>query len=261
MAAGSLNGKIALITGSTSGIGKATALLFAREGATVVVSGIKDDDGKNVVAKITEHGGKAIYIHCDVTKEDDVRNAIEQTIATFGKLDIAFNNAGVEQAPSAPLTETSVEQVKQIFETNVLGVWLCMKYEIPAMQKSGGAIINTSSIAGHVGMSGVSVYVASKHAVEGLTKTVALEVAAKGIRVNAVAPAGINTDMITRFAGDSNLEVREHLKGIHPVGRIGEPEEVANAVLFLASPQASFITGISLPVDGGYLAKSGIAPL
>lgn len=250
-----LQSKIAVITGGTSGIGEATAKLFALEGATVVVSGRREREGTAVISAIENAGGKGAFIQCDVSSEGDVQNLIDQTIKMFGRIDIAFNNAGVEQAPLVPLSETSTEQYHQLFNINVLGVWLCMKYEIQAMEKTGGAIINTSSIAGHVGLPGFSTYIATKHAVEGLTKSVALEVADKGIRINAVAPAAIETPMIHRFAGGMDSEGANNLRTLHPVGRMGQPEEIAHAVLYLASPAAGFTTGISLPVDGGWLAK------
>ena len=162
---------------------------------------------------------------------------------------------GVEQSPLAPLVDTKTEDFRQMFDINVFGVWLCMKYQIPQMLKNGGSIVNTSSVAGHVGMAGASTYIASKHAVEGLTKSVALEVADKGIRINAVAPAAIETDMLQRFTGGTDGEVGKYLKSMHPVGRLGKSEEIAQAVLYLVSPTSGFTTGISLPVDGGYLAK------
>jgi NAD(P)-dependent dehydrogenase (short-subunit alcohol dehydrogenase family) len=251
--------KIALITGGTSGIGAATAILFGREGATVVVSGRREKEGSTVVDKIIQEGGKAKFIQCDVSKEDEVKNLIQETVTLFGRIDIAFNNAGVEQAPLVPLTETTTEEYNKLFSINVFGVWICMKYEIQAMlqsaKTSGCSIINTSSVAGHIGMPGASTYIATKHAVEGLTKSVALEVADKGIRINAVAPAAIETDMVDRFAGGMNSEMAQYLRSLHPVGRMGTSEEIAQAVLYLVSPGASFTTGISLPVDGGWLAK------
>lgn len=251
----SLQNKIALITGGTSGIGKAASILFAKEGAITVVAGRREKEGTAVVETIEKFGGRAKFIQADVSKEQDIKNLINQTVSTFGRLDIAFNNAGVEQAVSQ-LTETTTEEYHQQFNINVFGVWASMKYEIQAMLKTGGgAIVNTSSVAGHNGMAGASTYVATKHAVEGLTKSVALEFADKGIRINAVAPAAIETDMITRFAGDENSEMRNYLKSLHPVGRLGTADEIAKAVLYLVSPGSGFTTGISLPVDGGWLAK------
>jgi NAD(P)-dependent dehydrogenase (short-subunit alcohol dehydrogenase family) len=248
------SGKVALVTGGTSGIGKATAIAFAREGAKVVLSGRREKEGLAVVAEITKAGGSAHFVQADVSKEADVKRLVEQTVAKFGRLDIAFNNAGVELA--GPIVEVSEADYRRIFDINVWGVLTSMKYEVAAMLKTGGgAIVNTSSIAGHVGMAGVSVYIASKHAVEGLTKTAALEFARQGIRVNAVAPAGIDTDMADRFMGGAESEGKKAFGEMHPIGRLGRSEEVASAVLYLSSPTASFITGVSLLVDGGWVAK------
>jgi NAD(P)-dependent dehydrogenase (short-subunit alcohol dehydrogenase family) len=248
------SGKVALVTGGTSGIGKATAIAFAREGAKVVVSGRREKEGLAVVAEIAKAGGTAHFVQADVSKEGDVKQLVEKTVAKFGRLDIAFNNAGVEWAGS--ILEVSEADYRRIFDINVWGVLTSMKYEVAAMLKTGGgAIVNTSSIAGHVGMGGVSVYIASKHAVEGLTKTAALEFARQGIRVNAVAPAGIDTDMADRFMGGAESEGKKAFGEMHPIGRLGRAEEVASAVLYLSSPTASFITGVSLLVDGGWVAK------
>ncbi len=206
------------------------------------------------MAEITKAGSTAHFVQADVSKEADVKRLVEQTVAKFGQLDIAFNNAGVEW--KGPILEVSEADYRSIFDINVWGVLTSMKYEVAAMLKTGGgAIVNTSSIAGHIGMGGVSVYIASKHAVEGLTKTAALEFAKQGIRVNAVAPAGIDTDMADRFTGGAESEQKKAFGAMHPVGRIGQPEEVAAAVLYLASDAAKFTTGISLPVDGGWLAQ------
>lgn len=189
----------------------------------------------------------------DVTEEDQVQRLVDETLGRYGRLDIAFNNAGVEL--TGPMTEATEEEYRKVFDINVLGIILNQKYEIPAMLKSGGgAIINTSSIVGHVAMPGAGIYIASKHAVEGLTKTTALELAGQGIRVNAVAPGAIATDMIDRFAGKEGAENRQQLAALHPIGRLGQAREIA-AVLYLASDAASFTTGASLPVDGGYLAQ------
>jgi len=248
-----LEGKVALITGGTSGIGKATALAFAREGAKVVVSGRREKEGAEVVAEIKAAGGEASFCRADVAKDDGVKALVAFTESTYGRLDVAFNNAGVETM--APLDQVAEDEYRRVFDINVWGVLNSMRHEVPVMLKNGGgAIVNTSSVAGHVGMAGVSVYVASKHAVEGLTKSVALEFADKNIRVNAVAPAAIETDMIDRFAGKEG-EMREYLKSLHPIGRMGKSEEIAEAVVFLCSDKASFITGESLKVDGGFTAK------
>ena len=247
-------GKVVLVTGGTSGIGKATALAFAREGAKVVLSGRREKEGLAVAGEITTAGGQAHFVKADVSQEADVKRLVDETVATYGRLDIAFNNAGVEFM--GPLTEFTVEGYRKTFDANVLGVFLSLKYEIPALLKTGGgAVINTTSIAGHIGMAGAGIYIASKHAVEGITKTAALELARQGIRVNAVAPGAIVTDMIDRFAGGEHSENGQHLADMHPVGRMGRADEVAAAVLYLASDRAKFTTGVSLPVDGGYLAQ------
>jgi NAD(P)-dependent dehydrogenase (short-subunit alcohol dehydrogenase family) len=248
------NGKVALVTGGTSGIGAVTAKAFAKAGAKVVVSGRRDAEGQAVVTEITKAGGTAAFVKADVSNEADVKKLVEATVAKFGRLDIAFNNAGVEWMGST--TEVTEADYRKLFDINVWGVLAAMKHEIPAMLKTGGgSIVNTSSIAGHVGMAGASVYIATKHAVEGLTKNVALEYAKQNVRVNAVAPAAIVTEMMDRFVGGEDTEQAKYLAGLHPVGRMGRSEEVAAAVLYLASDVASFTTGISLPVDGGFLAQ------
>ena len=248
------NGKVVLVTGGTSGIGKATAIAFAKEGAKVVVSGRREKEGLAVVEEIKKAGGTAIFVQADVAKEADVKRLVEATVAKFGRLDVAFNNAGVELL--GPVVEVTEADYRRVFDINVWGVLASMKYEIPAMLKTGGgAIINTTSIAGHVGIAGASVYVGTKHAVEGLTKTAALEVAKQGIRVTAVAPAATETEMIERFTGGSSTDAGKGLAAMHPVGRMARSEEIAGAVLYLASDAAKFTTGISLPVDGGWLAQ------
>jgi NAD(P)-dependent dehydrogenase (short-subunit alcohol dehydrogenase family) len=247
-------GKVALVTGGTSGIGRATAVAFAREGAKVVLSGRREKEGLAVVEEIAKAGGVAHFVAADVAKEADVKRLVEETVAKFGRLDAAFNNAGVEWA--GPLTEVTEADYRRVFDINVWGVLTSMKYEVPAMLKGGGgAIVNTSSIAGHVGMAGVSVYIASKHAVEGLTKAAALEFAKQGVRVTAVAPAAIVTEMIDRFVGGEDSDQGKAMAAMHPVGRMGRAEEVAAAVLYLTSDAAKFTTGVSLPVDGGWLAQ------
>lgn len=250
----SFHGKVVLVTGGTSGIGRETAIQFAKEGAKIVVAGRRTEEGLAVVNEIESAGGEARFVQTDVTKEEQVKHLVEETVRQFGRLDIAFNNAGVEQG--APITEFTEADYRRVFDINVLGVFLSQKYEIPAMLKSGGgSIINTSSILGHIAMPGAAIYNASKHAVEGITKTTALEMAGQGIRVNAVAPGAIATDMIDRFAGEEGTDGRQHLASQHPMGRLGQSQEIAAAVLYLASDAASFTTGISLPVDGGYLAQ------
>jgi NAD(P)-dependent dehydrogenase (short-subunit alcohol dehydrogenase family) len=249
----SFSNKVALVTGGTSGIGRTTAIAFAKAGAQVVLSGRRETEGAAVVAEIQAAGGAALFVKADVSHENDVKNLIEKTVATYGRLDVAFNNAGVEWA--GPFTDVSEADYRRTFDINVWGVITSMKYEIPALLKTGGgAIVNTSSIAGHIGMAGASVYIASKHAVEGITKSVALEFAKQGIRVNAVAPAAIETEMIDRFVGKEG-DQRNYLAGLHPIGRMGKSQEIADAVLFLCSDAASFITGESLKVDGGFTAQ------
>jgi NAD(P)-dependent dehydrogenase (short-subunit alcohol dehydrogenase family) len=245
--------KVVLVTGGTSGIGKTTAIAFAKAGAKVVVSGRREMEGKAVVKEIEAAGGTAHFVRADVAVEADVKNLVEQTVATYGRLDVAFNNAGVEWM--GPLTEASEADYRRTFDVNVWGVFTSLKYEIPAMLKNGGgAIVNTSSVAGHIGMAGASVYIASKHAVEGITKSAALEFAKQGIRINAVAPAVIETDMVDRFAGKEGPQ-REYLASLHPIGRTGQTREIAGVVLFLCSDAASFMVGESVKVDGGLTAQ------
>jgi NAD(P)-dependent dehydrogenase (short-subunit alcohol dehydrogenase family) len=248
------DGKVALVTGGTSGIGRETAIEFAKAGAKVVLAGRRQQEGAAVVDEIKSVGGDAHFVQTDISNEDQVKRLVDETVERFGRLDIAFNNAGVEHG--GPVTEFTEDDYRHVFDINVLGVFLSQKYEIPAMLKSGGGvIINTSSILGQIAMPGAAVYNASKHAVEGITKTTALELAEQGIRVNSVAPGAIATDMIDRFAGEEGAESRKQLEALHPMGRLGQAKEIAAAVLYLASDAASFTTGISLPVDGGFLAR------
>jgi NAD(P)-dependent dehydrogenase (short-subunit alcohol dehydrogenase family) len=245
------SGKVALVTGGTSGIGRATAIEFARAGAKVVLTGRREKEGTQVVAEIKKLGGEAAFVRADVAKDGDVKRMVDFTIKTFGRLDIAFNNAGVEW--KGPLDQATEAEYRRIFDINVWGVLNSMRHEIPVMLKNGGgAIVNTSSVAGHVGLGQVSIYIASKHAVEGLTKSIALEFAKQNIRINAVAPGVIATEMWDRFAGD---ELRDQVASIIPVARIGASEEIAAAVLYLCSDNAKFTTGTSLVVDGGFIAQ------
>jgi NAD(P)-dependent dehydrogenase (short-subunit alcohol dehydrogenase family) len=245
-------GKVALVTGGTSGIGKATAIAFARAGAKVVLTGRREKEGAQVVAEIKKLLGEAAFVRTDIAKDADVKAMVKFVVDKFGRLDIAFNNAGVEW--NGPLDQATESEYRRIFDTNVWGVLNSMRHEIPVMLKNGGgAIVNTSSALGHVGLPQVSVYNASKHAVEGLTKSVALEFAKQNIRINAVAPAVVATEMVDRFAGKEG-DMRDYLASLHPVGRIGTSEEIAAAVLYLASDAAKFTTGTSLVVDGGFIA-------
>ena len=247
------SGKVALVTGGTSGIGKTTAIEFARAGAKVVLTGRREKEGAQVVAEIRKLGGDAGFVRADVARDADVKGMVDFTVDKFGRLDIAFNNAGVEWM--GPLDQATEAEYRRVFDINVWGVLNAMRHEIPVMLKTGGgAIVNNSSVAGHVGLAGASIYMASKHAVEGLTKSIALEFAKQSIRVNAVAPGVIATDMLDRFAGKES-EMRDSLNSIIPVGRIGAGEEIAAAVLYLCSDDAKFTTGTSLVVDGGYLAQ------
>src|SRR5437016_8535998 len=247
----SLEGKVVLVTGGTSGIGKATAIQFARAGAKVVLSGRREKEGKEIVRQIEKLGGEAAFVRGDIGKDNDVKKMVDFTIDKFGGLDIAFNNAGVEW--KAPLDQATEAEYARVFDTNVWGVLNSMRHEIPVLLKNGGgAIVNNSSIAGHVGFPEVSIYIASKHAVEGLTKSVALEFAKQNIRINAVAPGVIAKEMFDRFAGD---EMADQVASIIPVARVGASEEIAAAVLYLCSDNAKFTTGTSLVVDGGFIAQ------
>lgn len=249
-----LSGKVVLVTGASSGIGKSSAIMFAKAGATVVIASRRAAQNEETLAGIKAAGAKGLAITADISIEKDVERVVAETVKQFGRLDIAFNNAGVEEHP-APLADKTADLYDMVFNINVKGVLLSMKYEIPAMLKNGGgSIINTSSVAGHIGMGGIPIYVASKHAVEGLTKSVALEFAKQGIRVNAVAPAAIETPMFGRFV-DGKDGARDYMAGLHPIGRVGQADEIASAVLWLASDHSSFVTGQSLVVDGGFIAQ------
>ena len=249
-----LMGKVALVTGGTSGIGRSAAVAFVQAGAKVVVAGRRQAEGEQTIGQIQALGKEGFFVPTDVSQEGDVQALVKKVIAKYGRLDIAFNNAGVEQDPT-PLTEQTEATYDRIMDINVKGVWLSLKYEIPAMlQNGGGAIVNTSSVMGLVGGATVPIYNASKHAVEGLTKSVALEYAKSGIRVNAVSPGPIQTAMFDRLA-NANPETGEYFKAAIPMGRMGEAEEVVNAVLWLSSDAASYITGQSIAIDGGYVAQ------
>lgn len=245
--------KVAIVTGASAGIGRATALAFARHGAKVVVADINDDAGAAVVNDIEASGGTALFQRCDVTRDDDVRTLVAATIETFGRVDIAFNNAGIEIEQSK-LADGDEAIFDHIMDVNVKGVWRCMKHQIPAMlAQGGGAIVNTASVAGLGAAPKMSIYSASKHAVVGLTKSAAVEYAKKGLRVNAVCPAVIDTEMFRR-AAETDPRKAEFAAAMHPVGRLGQADEVAAAVLYLCSDNAGFTTGVALPVDGGVTA-------
>jgi NAD(P)-dependent dehydrogenase (short-subunit alcohol dehydrogenase family) len=248
-----MSNPVVLITGALTGIGRATALAFADEGARVVVSGRRDDAGEKLIAELRGLGAEAEFIRADVRHEQDVQNLVDKTVARFGRLDVAVNNAGTEGKPG-PVTEQSAESYAATFDTNVLGVLLSMKHELRVMQAQGsGSIINLSSTMGQRGAPGASLYTASKHAVEGLTKSAALEAAAFGVRVNAVAPGPIETAMLDRITG--NADRKAGLVAGVPLKRAGRPEEIADAIVFAASPKASFITGQIINVNGGKTAS------
>jgi len=247
-----MNTKVVLITGALTGIGRATAIAFAREGAHVVVCGRRDDAGNALATELRRLGVEAEYIRADVRHEDDVRSLVDRTVTRFGGLDVAVNNAGTEGKPG-PVTEQSAETYATTFDINVLGTLLSLKHELRVMlPQRHGSIVNVSSTFGRAGGAGASVYVASKHAVEGLTKAAALEVAGSGVRVNVVAPGPIETWMLNRFTG--NEEKKAAIVSRVPLKRVGLPEEIAQAIVFLASDKAAFITGASIAVDGGKLA-------
>jgi NAD(P)-dependent dehydrogenase (short-subunit alcohol dehydrogenase family) len=244
--------QVVLVTGALTGIGRATASAFAKAGARVMVSGRRDDAGRSLVAELRELTAEADFVRADVRHEEDVRNLVDQTVARFGQLDVAINNAGTLGTPG-PLTEQSAESYAAIFDTNVLGLVLSMKHELRIMQaQRHGSIVNLSSIVGHKALPGAPLYVASKHAVEGLTKAAALEAVAFGVRVNAVAPGPIATEMLEQLAGDA--DARAALIATVPLGRPGTPDEVVRIIMLLASEQASFVTGAIVPVDGGQSA-------
>src|SRR5579859_2599887 len=245
--------QVVLITGGLTGIGRAAAVAFAKKGANVVVSGRRDEAGQALVRELRSLGAEAEFFNADVRKEDDVRDMVDKTVARFGCLDVAVNNAATEGAVG-PITDQTAESFAATFETNVLGVVLSMKHEVRVMQPQGsGSIINISSTYGHEGAAFASIYVGAKHAIEGITKSVALEIAKSGIRVNAVAPGPTDTGMLTRFTGTA--ENKAALTTSVPMGRLGLSEEVADGIVFIASDEARFITGHVLNVDGGHSAN------
>ena len=248
-----LQGKVTLVTGASSGIGRAIALAYVREGAKVVVSDVNVAGGEETVSLVREQGGDAIFVPADVSRADDCQHLVERTVAHYGRLDAACNNAGIggELGPTADYAD---EAWQQVIGVNLSGVFYCMKHQIPAMLRhGGGAIVNMASILGQVGFAGAPAYVAAKHGVVGLTKTAALEYSAQGLRINAVGPAFIHTPMIAGL--ESDPATQQQLVSLHAVGRLGQPEEVAELVVWLSSERASFVTGAYYAVDGGYLAR------
>lgn len=250
-----LDGKVALVTGGGSGIGRASSVAYARDGARVVIVDVNVEGGEETAQLIKEAGGDAVLVHADVSKAADAQNMVERAVEAYGRLDYAFNNAGVSGLSRGSTADYSEEDWDRVIGINLKGVWLCMKYEIPQMLKQGGgAIVNTASIAGLVGIRGTCAYIAAKHGVAGLTKAAALEYAESGIRVNAVCPGYINTPLIRPFFDEfDGMEADVIAK--HPLGRLGEPNEIAEAVVWLSSPAASFVTGHTMTVDGGYVAQ------
>jgi NAD(P)-dependent dehydrogenase (short-subunit alcohol dehydrogenase family) len=248
-----LDGKVGLVTGGTSGIGRETAVLFAKAGAKVVVAGRREAEGHETVELIRAGGGDALFVKADVSKASEVEALVKKTVENFGRLDVAFNNAGIEGV-WVPIVRQSEEDWDRTIAINLKGVWLCLKYEIRQMlrQGGGGAIVNMSSVTGLIGSAGAAAYSASKHGVIGLTKSAALENAKGGIRVNAVCPAVIETPMAERIFGAP--QVHKFALSCHPIGRFGRPMEVAEAVVWMCSDSASFMTGQSMVLDGGFLA-------
>ncbi|PYI95683.1 MAG: short chain dehydrogenase [Verrucomicrobia bacterium] len=244
-------GKVAFITGAGSGIGRATALAFARAGASVAVADVSEKGNQETARLIEQQGGHALVVKCNVTQTDDVKAALDKTVAAFGRLDFAFNNAGIEPRKPAPTADYDEEEWNRIIDVDLRGVFLCMKHEIPLILKQGGgAIVNTSSGAGIIGIKGSPAYTAAKHGVIGLTRAAALDYAGQNIRVNAICPGYIATPMMDRFTGGTP-EGHAKVVSEEPIGRMGQPEEIANAVLWLCSPAASFVVGHALVVDGG----------
>ena len=246
--------KVAIITGGSSGIGRATAVALAKEGVRVVIAARRAKESEETLQLIKEAGGDGIFIKTDVASEDEVKQLVELTVAKYGRLDYAFNNAGIEGELASLVDQTSTV-FDSVMNINVKGVWLSMKYQIPQMLKNGGgSIVNMSSAAGVLGFPQLSIYVASKHAVLGLTKSAALEYAKSGIRINAVSPGAIETDMLQRTV-DGNPQLRAQFNAMTPIGHIGKPEEIADAVVWLLSDKASFVTGHTLLVDGGFVSR------
>jgi NAD(P)-dependent dehydrogenase (short-subunit alcohol dehydrogenase family) len=243
--------KAAIITGGSSGIGRAAAVALAKQGVKIAIAARRAKEGEETVRLVKEAGSEGIFVKTDVANENDVRSLVEKTVKQYNRLDYAFNNAGIEEK-TTPLVDQTSEVFDQIMNVNVKGVWLSMKYEIPEMIRTGGgAIVNTSSGAGVIGYPQMPIYIASKHAVLGLTKSAALEYAKSGIRINAIAPGVVETEMVERV----DKQLIESLKSITPIGRIGDPQEIANAVVWLLSDKASFVLGHTLLVDGGVVSR------
>jgi NAD(P)-dependent dehydrogenase (short-subunit alcohol dehydrogenase family) len=252
-----MGNRVALVTGGTTGIGRAAVLGFARQGYATVFCGRREVEGKETEALVREAGGRGKFVQTDVCDEQAVRRLVNQTLETFGGLDCAFNNAGIT-GPMRPTADITLEDWSAVMSINVTGTWLCMKYQIPIMLKQKrGAIVNMSSVSGVWGTPGLSAYVAAKHAVLGLTKSAAIEYAPAGIRINAVGPAGIMTDILGSALGD-NTDMLDKFRSAHPLGRFGTPQEVAAAVVWLCSDESSFITGTTLMIDGG--GTAGVNP-
>jgi NAD(P)-dependent dehydrogenase (short-subunit alcohol dehydrogenase family) len=243
--------KVAIVTGGSSGIGRAAAVALAKQGVKIAIAARRAKEGEETVRLVKEAGSEGIFVKTDVANENDVRSLVEKTVKQYNRLDYAFNNAGIEEM-TTPLVDQTLEVFDQIMNVNVKGIWLSMKYEIPEMIRTGGgAIVNTSSGAGVIGYPQQPIYIASKHAVLGLTKSAALEYAKSGIRINAIAPGVTETEMVERV----DKQLIEHLKSITPIGRIGDPQEIANAVVWLLSDKASFVLGHTLLVDGGVVSR------
>lgn len=249
-----MNGKTAIVTGAASGIGRATARLFASRGANVIVSDVDQAGGEETVQLINDAGGTAQLVMCDISMPADVETLIDTTIKSFGRLDYACNNAGIE-GEQASTVDCTIDNWRRVIDINLMGTWLCMKHEIPRfLEAGGGAIVNVSSIAGLIGFGGLPAYVASKHGMNGLTKTAALEYAQQNIRINAVCPGAIRTPMIDRITHEEQQQ-EDDLIARHPMGRMGQPKEIAELIVWLCSDAASFVTGQMIAADGGYVAQ------